>query len=266
MSSTDSFIKRVEAYENTAEHNEKLHTEFSQLTKTIPFIYQHRNYVETNDLGFGDPAFHYMWYLLIQHVSENFPHPRFLEIGVFKGQVISLWELIASKLNLELSITGISPLKGNPLPKLKWTRRLKTLLSSQFRKELKSANFYPQEDYRAIIADFFEAFNLQFSKVRLIEGYSNNAEVIETVKLEKFSVIYIDGDHTFEGVTEDIKNYSLLVENKGFLIMDDASYYIPGSSFWKGHETVSRACEIIPSLGFINVLNVGHNRIYQKVK
>ena len=100
----------------------------------------------------------------------------------------------------------------------------------------------------------------------MIEGYSNNIEVLETVRSESFSVIYIDGDHTFEGVTQDIKNYSLLVAPDGFLVMDDASYYSPGSSFWKGHETVSRACEIIPSLGFTNVLNVGHNRIYQKVK
>ena len=144
MSLSDSFIKRVEAYENTAEHNDKLHDDFSKLTQNIPFIYQHRRHVETNNLGFGDAAFHYMWYLLILHVSEKFTHPNFLAIGVFKGQVISLWELIALKLNLELSITGISPLKGNPLPKLKWSRRWKALINPQFRKELNSANFYPE--------------------------------------------------------------------------------------------------------------------------
>lgn len=266
MSLNDSFIKRVEAYENTTEHNDKLHVEFSQLVQTIPFLVQHRKHVETNKLGFGDAAFHYMWYLLVQHIGESFSHPKVLEIGVFKGQVISLWALIASQLNLEVSITGISPLKGNSLPKSKWIRRWKALISSRFRQELKSGNFYLEDNYRAIIADFFEYFNLQSSQVRLIEGYSSSQWVIESVKNEKFVLIYIDRDHTFEGVTEDLKTYSSLLDINGFLVMDDASYYIPGSAFWKGHETVSRACKIIPSIGFTNILNIGHNRIYQKVK
>ncbi len=261
----DSFIKRVENYENTAEHNEKLHAEFEQLVQTIPFLAQHRKYVETHKLGFGDTAFHYMWYLIIQHLAEQSSNLKFVEIGVFKGQVISLWALIAAKLNLQLSLTGISPLKGNSLPPSKWVKIWKTLTDPKFRQELKSGNFYPEEDYRAIIAGLFETFHLPFSEIRLIEGYSNDVNVLETVKNEKFSLIYIDGDHTFEGATEDIKNYCPLIEENGFLVMDDASFYLPGTSFWKGHESVSRACEIIPSFGFTNILNVGHNRVYQKV-
>jgi hypothetical protein len=51
--------------------------------------------------------------------------------------------------------------------------------------------------------------------------------------------------------------------------MDDASFNLPGAEnneYWKGHKSVSDACDIIPDLGFKNVLNVGHNRIYQKNK
>lgn len=262
----DSFGKRIEAYENTAEHNDKLHAEFSQVVQSIPFLAQHRKHIETNKLGFGDAAFHYMWYILIQDVFKKTLHPKPLEIGVFKGQVISLWALIASQLNFDISITGISPLKGNSIPKLKWVRRWKTLTDFKFREQLKSANFYPEENYKAIIKKLFEDFNLPLSELRLLEGYSTSANVINLVKNEKFSLIYIDGDHTYRGVIADLNNYGRLVELNGYLVIDDASYYLPGNAFWKGHETVSRACDIIPSLGFHNIMNVGHNRIYQKVK
>jgi predicted O-methyltransferase YrrM len=139
------------------------------------------------------------------------------------------------------------------------------LTSPSFRRDLESGNFYPEEDYYAIIKNLIQAFDLEFSRIRLIKGYSNDPDVLKAIETEKFALIYIDGDHTFEAVIQDIKNYGVHVAPNGFLVMDDASYYLPGDAFWKGHETVSRACEIIPSLGFINVLNVGHNRIYQKV-
>ncbi len=47
--------------------------------------------------------------------------------------------------------------------------------------------------------------------------------------------------------------------------MDDASWYLEGTTFWKGHEEVSRAAEIIEDLWFKNILNIGHNRVYQKI-
>jgi hypothetical protein len=56
-----------------------------------------------------------------------------------------------------------------------------------------------------------------------------------------------------------------MVTKGGFLVADDAGCGLPGTSFWKGHEAVSRAAEILPSLGFVNILNVGHNRIYERV-
>jgi alpha-D-ribose 1-methylphosphonate 5-triphosphate synthase subunit PhnG len=46
--------------------------------------------------------------------------------------------------------------------------------------------------------------------------------------------------------------------------MDDAAYGLPGTSFWKGYETVARACLRLPDLGFDNVLNVGHNRVFER--
>jgi hypothetical protein len=266
MLSADSFSERVKKYENTAEHNDKIHQTFSRIVQDTSWLAEHRKYVEINQLGFGDPAFHYMWYLLIQHSAKQFSHLNFLEIGIYKGQVISLWMLIAKKLKLNIEITGISPFKGNPFPESRWLRLWKALTSPSFRQDLKAGNFYLEEDYHAIIENLFKAFALDFSRVQLIEGYSNDLSVLKAVESKKFTIIYIDGDHTFEVVTQDIMNYSSNIVPNGFLVMDDASYYLPGNAFWKGQETVSRACEILPSLGFVNVLNIGHNRVYQKVQ
>jgi len=46
--------------------------------------------------------------------------------------------------------------------------------------------------------------------------------------------------------------------------MDDASCDLPGEGYFKGYSAVSTAARIVPSLGFENVLNIGHNRIYRR--
>ncbi|MBD2176619.1 class I SAM-dependent methyltransferase [Pseudanabaena sp. FACHB-1998] len=265
MTIRDSLSERISTYKNTAEHNDSIYSDFSKLVLEFPLLVDHRQYIERNSLGFGDIAFHYMWYLIVIHLLGHTTCPKILEIGVFKGQTISLFALLSSNLNLDLSIAAISPLRGNPLPKSVWERRIKKIISFKFRQEIQSGNFYPDDDYLEIIKQLFIHFDLEFSKVRMIQGFSNEKHVLESIGEEKFSLIYIDGDHTYEGVKSDINNYGHRVEKNGFLVMDDANYYNPGSSFWKGYEVVAKACDILPSLGFVNVLNVGHNRIYQKV-
>jgi alpha-D-ribose 1-methylphosphonate 5-triphosphate synthase subunit PhnG len=62
----------------------------------------------------------------------------------------------------------------------------------------------------------------------------------------------------------DIEHYAPKIIPGGWLVMDDAAYGLPGTSFWKGYETVARACLRLPDLGFDNVLNVGHNRVFER--
>lgn len=263
----DSMEARIAAYQDTLEHNDALHLEFSKKVDSIAFLSHHRKYVEAHQLGFGDAAFHYLWYLLIQHIAEQFSQPKLLEIGVYKGQVISLWKLLESQLKLSLDISAISPLKGNPLPRSPWIRRWKQLTNPQLRWSIDAGGIYPDDDYRSCIEQLFQEFQLNLSEIQLTKGYSNDPAIVEGYCDRTFSLIYIDGDHTYGGVKFDIENYAPLVEMDGFLVMDDASYYRPGSVFWKGHEPVSRACELhLPMMGFVNVLNVGHNRVYQRVR
>jgi hypothetical protein len=52
------------------------------------------------------------------------------------------------------------------------------------------------------------------------------------------------------------------------MVMDDSAVNIPGGGgiYWKGHKAVSNACRYFSHLSFDNVLNVGHNRIFKKIK
>lgn len=261
------FNKYLKEYVCSSEHNNALHAHFTKMTDSTDFLSEHRNYIEKYKLGFGDRAFHYMWSLIIEHLVKQKKEPSLLEIGVYKGQVISLWSLLSKKFNAKVSISGISPLSGNVSPASPLIFYWKYLTDSKFRKDAKAGNFYNNEDYRQIISDLFNAFELDFSNVVLLKGYSTDQNILKKIDQSVYDLIYIDGDHTREIAEQDIRNYSIKIMKGGFLVMDDASCNIPGGEegqYWKGHQPVSDACEILPSLGFVNILNIGHNRVYQK--
>src|SRR5437016_2781231 len=64
--------------------------------------------------GFGENPFHVMWHLLFQ----QFKPANFLEIGVFRGQTLSLVALCAHLKGLPCQTYGISPFlpAGDPSP------------------------------------------------------------------------------------------------------------------------------------------------------
>lgn len=252
-------------YQNTSLENDFAYDYFTKLTDQFPFLKEHRDFIEFNKLGFGERAFHSMWKMLLDQMLNQFVKPQVLEIGVYKGQIISLWALIAKERNAEIEITAITPLEGNYKPKNRIITSILSKISKKFRSNLDSGNFYEKGDYLSTIKSVFERFDLDIETIRFIKGYSSDTDILEQVENKKFHAIYVDGDHTFEGVTKDIINFSPLIYKNGLLIMDDSSCNIPGTKFWKGHQSVSDACEIIEDLGFENILNVGHNRIFRKL-
>src|ERR1043165_6260403 len=65
----------------------------------------HRAYFKLEQRGYGEDAFHTMWYLLYQ----KFKFKNFLEIGIYRGQTISLLGLLAREEGNDIELTGISP-------------------------------------------------------------------------------------------------------------------------------------------------------------
>ena len=251
-------------YKNTEEINKQIFVEFTELTNSIFYLKEHRDYIETNNLGFGDRAFQYMWFLIINYLKKENDAINVLEIGVFKGQIISLWDLIAKKQNINIKINAITPLNGNPVIKNKIISAALKIVSKKYRDDIKSGNHYDDTDYKSIITKLFERFSLNFNHINLIQGFSNDPLILEKLVNEKYDLIYIDGDHSYEGALNDIISYSNKLNTGGILVIDDASCNIPGNVYWKGHQSVSDACELIDRDKFNNIINVGHNRVYQK--
>jgi len=259
----DSLDRRTAEYQNIESHNDALLEEFAKATWRFPLLAEHRRHIEENKLGFGYPGFHYLWWLVLKKLATAGVHDL-LEIGVFKGQAVTAWLLIGQALQCPFTATGISPLVGQPLPESWWVRRVKILFSSSFRRQLRAGNFYPDDNYAQTIHQLMARFQLPPERLELIKGSSSDPAVVAKVAGRKFGLIYIDGDHAYDAVCKDIRNFAPLVVSGGFLAMDDAACFLPGKTFWKGRESVSRASETIPPLGFRNVINVGHVRLYQK--
>lgn len=260
----EEFQRRLGRYENSGPVNDRFFAEFTAATAADPLLSAHRRYIEENRLGFGDPAFHSMWRLLLAAAHERFGNVAALEIGVFKGQVVSLWALLAKTQGWPLAVQAITPFEGQPLPGVRWWRALQARLSRRFRERIHSGDFYPDDDYEETVRRLFAHYRLDFDQVRWIRGYSQSAAVLAAVRDDRFHVIYVDGGHTFEAASADLANFGPKVVPGGWLVVDDAACDLPGTAFWKGHESVSRACRRLPELGFVNVLNVGHNRVFER--
>ena len=250
----------INEYQNTLEGNNQIWCDFSRRVNDLPVLKKHRDFIEEHEMGFGDRAFHFLWYLLLDDLHKKFGKLNLLEIGVYKGQVISLWALLCKELQIESRIHAVTPLKGS-LPN---NKLLHNKIIKKFRKAKNQGNLYPNVDYKKLIRSLFQNFELDMSKIIFYEGYSNESWIIDMVSEHTFEVVYVDGDHNYEAVLQDIKNYSTLISRGGYLVMDDASFFLEGTVFWKGYEDVSKACDVITDLGFENVLNVGHNRLYRK--
>ena len=54
-------------------------------------------------------------------------------------------------------------------------------------------------------------------------SFSTNAKTIEEVKRHSLLTLFIDSDHTYEGVKADWDNYNELVIPSGFVIFDNYS-------------------------------------------
>jgi hypothetical protein len=139
------------------------------------------------------------------------------------------------------------------------------VLSRKYRERVKNADFYEKENYEEIIRSVFEKTGVEFSSIRLLKSLSPDVEILEKTANNHFEIVYVDGDHTFKGALHDFEVFGAKVVKGGWLVADDAGCFVPGTKFWKGHPAVSRAAEILPSLGFRNILNVRHNRVFEKV-
>lgn len=203
-------------------------------------VRDHREYFKQNQRGFGEDSFHAAWWLLL---SEFKPF-RMLEIGVYRGQVISLWALISQYLGYSAEIHGISPF--SPLGD--------------------SVSAYLQNlDY---MNDVLEAFRYwKLDPPCLVKALSNDAEAVAHIQEHAWDLIYIDGSHDFDIVLADYRLCRDHLLTGGILVIDDASLgtgFRPPRFSFAGHPGPSKVAREYADKEMRFLGAVGHNNVYLK--
>lgn len=200
----------------------------------------HRHYFSQDQRGFGEGAFHAMWWLLLREFEPR----TCLEIGVYRGQVISLWTLISKVLSFPCFVSGISPFMsiGDTV--------------SNYRNDI---------DYLADTLHSFKEFNLPSPK--LIRALSTDNLAVEYISSKEWDLIYIDGSHDYEVVLEDYRFCRDHLRVGGLLVMDDSSMgtsFLPPRFSFAGHPGPSRVVAEFAMRDLTFVGAVGHNNVFRK--
>ena len=142
------------------------------------------------------PTFHHHYHFIYDLINEfKGQKVNYVEIGAYAGASASL-----SLQHDNISVFSIDI--GTPIP---FSEVVKNLLNTQLWAREKPKKYKSTYEY--------------------IQGDSTSQEtknrLLEKLKEEKINILFIDGDHSFDGVIKDFNNYFDLVDSKGFVIFDD---------------------------------------------
>lgn len=208
-------------------------------TVTEP-LRKHRGYFQLERRGFGEDAFHTMWWRLFR----KFQPANFLEIGVYRGQVLSLISLLAKIEATGCQVTGISPFSsaGDSV-----------------------SNYRTDIDYLQDTLANFKHFGLP--EPELVNAYSTDQAALEVIRSRAWDMIYIDGNHDYDIVLKDWDVCSKALKPGGIVVLDDSGLttaYQPPPFATAGHPGPSRLASEIDRAEFEEILQVGHNRVFRK--
>jgi hypothetical protein len=201
----------------------------------------HRAFFRDGERGFGEDAFHVMWWLLF----SRFRPREFGEIGVYRGQTLSLAALLQREEEIDGRVTGISPFdcSGDSV-----------------------SRYRPQIDYYADTLENCAHFGLP--SPALVRARSTDSLALEALRSHAWDCLYIDGNHEYEVARQDWENCAAAVSPEGIIVLDDAARgtgYRPPAFATAGHPGPSRVAEEIDPATFREILRVGHNRVFQKI-
>ena len=231
----------TERWQDTEAMAKEIHETFIKKVNDNPKLNAHRTFVENHIFGFGERSFHWMWNLIVKELPKDF---TFLEVGVFKGQVLSLVKLLADMNGKKIKRYGVTPLS--------------------------TEGGVWESDYKKDIETIHNEFKLA-KDYELIVGLSEVPEVIKKAASLKLDVLYIDGGHDERHIKNDIENYAHLVKQGGYMVIDDScnSMRMP-FGYFQGIESVTRIVDqklppVTPSKEWKFLFNVVHNRVYQRL-
>lgn len=259
LSLIDKFQFNLQYWKNTSKYNAgfgasliEINSQFPTRNEVYRFmnylfnfglqneIKAHRNYFSLESRGYGEDALHAMWWMLFR----EFQPKSCLEIGVYRGQVISLWALLAKLNKQEIKISGISPFSS---------------AGDGVSEYLKSLDYlHDVKKNYALYSDL---------PPKLFQGFSNDEASIKFIESEELDLIYIDGSHDYEVALSDYEICKKVLPIGGLLILDDSSLYTdydPPKFAFAGHPGPSKIVleNAMKEMDFI--VGVGHNNVFRK--
>jgi len=181
-------------WEDTEVFHKNINDTFAEKVNGVEWLREHRKFVTANAFGFGENCFHWLWKLLVDEMPSEF---SFLEIGIFRGQVLSLMKMLASSTGRSVTRYGVSPLSN--------------------------ADGHWYSDYAEDIKTIHNKFFIP-QDYTIYQGLSTEPEIIEQAKkTAPYDILYIDGGHTLDVVTSDFKHYAPMVKRGGYLVVDDCN-------------------------------------------
>lgn len=212
--------------------------DYTNKVNADPQLKAYRDWIEQNAFGFGERCFLWMWKDLVDKMPNEF---SFLEVGVFRGQVLGLIGMLAERTGKKVTRYGVTPLD--------------------------SSDGHWESDYKKDIEHLHDTFKIK-KDYKIIPYDSTSPRALKEVKGLEIDLLYIDGGHTYEVVKQDLNNYLPLV--KQYLVIDDCNNKIEMPwGYFRGIESVSNAVdELLPPFtenpNFTFVQNVVHNRILKR--
>jgi predicted O-methyltransferase YrrM len=201
----------------------------------------HRRYFVEGNRGFGEDAFHAMWFLLFEHFRPK----NALEIGVYRGQTITLWKLLARHFQFDGQVAAISPFTSAGDAVSNYAERL----------------------------DYFEDTVLnhkhfELSLPEFYRGFSTAPEAKSFIASRQWDIIYIDGNHDYQVALQDWTECAKAIKPGGIIVLDDSALdtnFSPPAFATAGHPGPSRIASEIDRSQFQEILSVGHNRVFQRL-
>ncbi len=167
------------------------------------------NEIEKNIQGriAGDVEDYIFNYFLRKHVAKKFQKTNHvnIEIGVlFGGSFIFTLKAVEKT---DVKFIGIDPLNGYYIKDTK--------------ADSKTDKFSGHEVSIETLKNNLDTLNIPEDSYQIWQGYSTNKEYLERLKGTQVSVLFIDGDHSYEGIKFDLLEYEKFVMDGGYIIIDN---------------------------------------------
>lgn len=243
----EDFTRFSNEWENTTQANKTIYDYFESEVDNYDFLKKHCQVISNASLGYGEKPFRYLWLLLLAQLENS---GKFLEIGVYKGSILALSQMVAKELGIQLETYGLTPLDTTG----------------------DKYSIYANDDYDYGVSYVYHSLGVPLDHTSIIQGLSTDEKAKQSARENgPYDILYIDGGHDYVTVINDIDLCTEILKVGGLMVMDDASSLLsfdkshPG---FDGHREVGLAIRdrLDNDDTYTHLFACGHNRVWIKNK